>query len=159
MKISDLKKFFTAIWNWILKYPVAIFLGLMVIIAGIFALATGKNFNAGSALKTVFGMPRKLSSIEIANSLPDEREITLDEPDKNGWTQWKVKEFKTSKNPLRDKSCVLIINSDGSTSQITLPVGIQDKDISEIIEVKPEVYVASTGNSSTRNLLNSLPTP
>jgi len=165
---ETLKGWAKTAFNWLLRYPVALVAAILVVVVGIVLIKAGVDFNIGGIVKMLFGRPKGQDSVvAAANTVPDKRvddegnEIPVGEADKNGWTQWQVRKYKTSVSPFRDSSTITVETEDGEV-EVALPTGIKDTDIEEIIEVKPEVYVLKTNNESAtkaKDLLATLPKP
>ena len=157
--------------KFLVQYPLAILAAFVVIVGGLVALRLGitKDLNIGGILKWLFSKPgTKHSVVAAANTVPSKRvdqngdPIPVGTPDQNGWTQWEVKEFKTSANPLRDKSVIQTTAPSGETVEVKLPEGVKDTDVDQVIEVHPEVYVVKTKTESAvhaKDLLDRLPKP
>lgn len=122
-------------WKTI-RWPVAIIVGIVLIILVGPLMAAGVRFNLGGVLGWILGKRKDaLPSVAVANSVPKGRVIAISQPDKNGWVQIPQAELKTSKNPFRDKSKISL----PSGEKITLPEGVHDTDVAEVVVVKPEV--------------------
>jgi hypothetical protein len=98
------------------------------------------------------------------NDIPDDRvdengkPIPIGTPDEVGYTQWEVREF--SPGVLQGNSSTLIVtNEAGKKEKVVLPTGIKAKDVSHVIQVKPDVYAISVRDGSkvdATSLLNAL---
>lgn len=166
---QNLKSGATTVFNWLVRYPVAAVIAVVVVVVGIILVTTGVDVNIGGLLKYLFGRAKGAQSVIAAgNSVPDKRvdadgnEIPAGEADERGWTQWEQQRFKVGTNPLRDREVITVTKPDGSEHTVQLPVGIKDTDVDRVIEVKPEVYVVKTHNESkhsARDVLDGLPKP
>ena len=150
---------------------------VVVFIAGYAFL---KNWNIGGFIGGLFGKgePTGRDKIRVANTVPDKRvddtgaPITHGQPDDKGYTQWVIHEAAVSANPFRDKSKLKVTTTvdeakaDGTTGtkmvekEIALPKGVEDKDVSKVVEVKPDIYVVEVTDTSkvrASDLLDELP--
>lgn len=143
------KALVTAMNNWMLRYPVALIISVLVILAMCVALmlGLGDSFNVGGIIGKLFGKEEDPKDrIEVANEVPPERvnedgdKIELGEADDHGNVQREVEILDQSKNPFRDKTKIKIKTPDGGTRTMKLPTGVEDKDVDKVIEVKPEVF-------------------
>lgn len=167
--LANLREGAVRIFNWLVRYPVAAIIAAVVVVVGVMLLTAGVDVNIGGIIKYLFGRPKGSESvIAAANTVPDKRvdeqgdEIPVGTADERGWTQWEVREFKTSANPLRDREEIVVTKPDGTEHTVRLPTGIKDTDVDRVIEVKPEVYVLRTRSESAQSagaLLRSLPRP
>lgn len=169
-----LKKFWggasTVVKVLIAVAAVAVFIALYAVL---------KNWNIGGFLGKLFkGPPSGRDKVKIANTIPNERvddsgvPIPHGKPDNKGFTQWVVHEAEVGVNPFRDKSKLKVKTTveetqpDGTTTtkvvekEIVLPKGVKDKDVSKVVEIRPDVYVVEvidTSNVRASDLLDDLP--
>lgn len=165
---KTIKAWATTAFNWLLRYPLALVAGILVVVVGFMLIQSGVKFNIGGVLKMLFGRAKgQMSVVAASNSVPDKRvdkegkEIPVGVADENGWTQWEVKKFKTSASPFRDTSVITVETKNGDV-EVALPTGIKDTDIATVIEVQPEVYVVRTHVDTAvhaKDLLDKLPAP
>jgi hypothetical protein len=122
------------IWNWIVRYPLALVASVLVIVIATVFMFLGKQdrFNWGGIISRLFGK----DEADVEATVPEDRKQEMNETDKHGYEQKKVKEFKISNNPFRDKSKVK--TEDGK--KIQLPEGVEDKDVKRVYEVDSNSY-------------------
>lgn len=150
---ESIKKAAKTAWNWTLRYPLAIVLSVLIILAiGVLLLTgVGDRFNLGGLLGKLWGDEAE-DPIRVANEADEDRvdedgnPIPQGEPDERGWKQERVKKIETRHNPFRDKSVVEVRDAKGEKRKIKLPKGVKDREVRDVIEVQPgefEVRVES----------------
>ena len=153
-----------AAWNWIVRYPFAAVVALLVLVVAVLALATGigRGVNWGGIIGALFGRKPIGGTTTVASNTPPPERVDREGkpippgvPDERGWTQREAKEFVVSGNPLRDKGKIEI---DGTP--VPLPIGVRDSDVKAVVEVRPQVYVVEVrdgSGGSAADLLKKLP--
>lgn len=130
------------------KYPFLIALLVIVIIFAIVVLLVRKNTNVGGLIGKLLSFLQTGDPIELANSIPKDREQALGEADSRGFVQHEVKQLERSLNPFRDRSKIVLPNG----KEVKLPRGISDVDIDVIIEADTEVIVVPSEEAHKRAL-------
>lgn len=160
-----------SVGRFFIQYPLAAVATVVVVVVGLLLVKSGvkKDLNIGGVVKWLFSKPgTQKSVVAAANEVPKHRvddegkAIPVGTADENGWTQWEVKEFKPSANPLRDRTVISVPGKDGAPVEVKLPEGVKDTDVDQVVEVHPEVYVVKTNNASkvhAKDLLDRLPKP
>ena len=136
-----------SVYKWLLRYPVAFLasIGIAIIMIALIFLGKDSNFNAGGIISRLFGKEEK-PPVDVANTVPASRvdaggnPIPVEEADEEGWVQQKVDILDTSNNPFRDKSKIILRDTQGNTTKVKLPTGIKDVDIKTVIEVEPGAF-------------------
>ncbi len=171
--MSWLKKAWDGL-SWLGKVLVA----LGAVLVFIVGYAVLKEWNVGGFIAGLFDKePSDRDKVKVANTVPDERvdkagaPISIGTPDDKGFTQWNVHETEISSNPFRDKSKIKVVSTvevdtvDGGKrtekviKEIALPKGVKDKDVSKVVEVKPDIFVVEvvdTSGVSAADLLDEL---
>lgn len=143
--------------RWLLAViPVLLLLFVFVMFA---VLGKSELLNFGGLLKKILGIRNYINPLEIIPESEPVRPVPIGVPDTKYWVELKTHEIKISKNPLRDKEMISVID-DGKKVDIALPSGIEDVHVSQVVSIKPQVYVVKIkDNSGIRvgNLLDSLP--
>ena len=148
------KDFGKMVFDWIIRYPVALIAAVAVIAFASFLMATGKGnrFNVGGILGKLFGLnDNGPDRVERANKIPENRvdkegdTIEKGEVDEEGYTQKEVRPLDRSSNPFRDKS-KLVIRDEKGEKKIKLPEGVLDEDVDKVFEIEPKVYGVAVKN-------------
>lgn len=158
------------VWNFVVRYPVAILVAAVVVVVGYMLVKRGFDVNIGGILGRLFGWDgKRMTTVELANSIPKDRKdsagnpIPVGVPDEHGYTQLKQREIVKDKSLFRDTSVVKIVGDDGMVEEIQLPVGVKDTDVDAVVEVRPEVHVVKIKDTSgidgaaLKNLLDGAP--
>lgn len=126
----------------LIKYPIAVAVTIFIIIFAIVMSSTGKQFQIGGILEKIWGK-KKINVREIP---PDNRVdkngnlIQPGVPDENGYIHvpidLKIKEPSIFSNP----EVIIVEHPIEGKKEIQLPTGIKNKDVKEIIEIKPNIY-------------------
>jgi hypothetical protein len=166
---DKIKKAFKAAYTWLLRYPVALLITILVVAGAaiLMLFGVGDRFNVGGLIGKLFGRDDtdEKSEVEVANEVDPDRTdsegnaIPLEEPDEHGWTQQEVDVIETGSNPFRDKSKVTVKTSEGGEKKLRLPTGVEDKDVKRIIEIKPDrfkVEVKKAPNAVDEELIDYL---
>ena len=153
---DQVKAFSKAIFDWIVRYPLALIAAVAVIAFASFLMATGiggNRFNVGGILGRLFGLDDDgPDRVERANKVPENRvdekgqAIEKGEVDDEGYTQKEVKPLDRSSNPFRDKSKLVLRDEQGDEKKIKLPEGVLDEDVDKVFEIKPQVYEVQVRN-------------
>ena len=131
---------FFGICNFILKYPMIIIFTIIVLAIAILVLMFNNKANVGGVLGKILGLLSTGSnqdSIEVANSIPEDRDVAIGQADERGYVQHKVEELETSINPFRDKNTIELPNG----KKVKLPKGVKDTDIDRVIEMETEIVI------------------
>jgi hypothetical protein len=143
--VETLKKIGKTLLTWCLRYPLAIILGLLFIIAFLFLSQTplGDKINPGKVLKMLFGKWADTpNEVDEANSVAKGRVEEVGETDETGATQTPTAKIKPNTNPLRDKSKITVENPEtGKSEVIHLPSGVKDTDVKKVTHVESSTYV------------------
>lgn len=140
---EKLKSLGKQIWNWVIRYPLALLISVGVILIASLIMLSGKEcrFNVGGLLGFLFGTKKPDTNL-IVNKIPSKRvtpegkPIPLGEEDVRGKVQHEVIEVEIPSNPFRDKK---VLNLPDGT-KLPLPIGVLDTDVEKVIQVNPEVF-------------------
>lgn len=130
------------------KYPFLIALLVIVIVFAVIVLLIRKNTNVGGFIGKLLSFLKTGDPIELANSIPTNREEAIGEADSRGFVQHKVEKLDRSLNPFRDRSKLVLPNG----KEIKLPKGISDTDVDTVIEAELEIIVVPTESAHKRAL-------
>jgi len=169
-KERSLKQHVLKVWNWTLRYPLALVIAFLVVIIAVvlLLLGVGDAFNVGGVLGWLFGRAEedKDHGLEVqVNEVPPKRKdshgelIEVGEADEHGWTQREVKVVDRQKNPFRDRNVLEVHTSETETKKIRLPEGVKDTEVSSVILTGPgklEVQVISGPKESSKGLRDAL---
>lgn len=160
--------FFKSVWEyikiagkWIIRYPLAIAVTVLLVVGSVFLLISGKNVQLGGVLGKLFG---KTPEINARGVVPPERvdesgkPIPVGESDELGFVQAPV--IKKIKEPgiFDDPSVLTIEHPEKGEVKIELPKGVRNSDVKEVIEISPDVYEVRNDDSGVDydSLLKSL---
>ena len=142
---SSVVKKSTKSLSFLARLPVAIVVGVIVIVLGgiLSALGFGDKVNIGGILGQLLGVAKNgKDPIDIANEVPEGRtdesgeKIDKETTGPEGFEQQKVRRLDKSSGMFRDKQTIEVGGSQGKET-IKLPKGIRDSDVKEVYEVTP----------------------
>jgi hypothetical protein len=142
------------IYQIMVKYPLAIAGTVFLLIAAIFMLAMGKNFQIGGLLSKLWGNKKEPDS-NIRVTIPKDRinkdgvPIQPGESDEKGYIQSPVSTKIKKPGIFDDPNTVTIIHPEKGEVIIPLPTGVKNSDVEEIIEIEPNVYEVKNNDMRT----------
>ena len=169
--MDTVKAFFIFLWKWIkkiagavamfiLRYPLAAAITIILVVGAIFLKGFGSNLQIGGLLGKLWGKKQP----DVRNIPPEDRvdkdgkPIPVGESDEKGFVQ--APATKTIKKPglFSDPKAVVIIEPDGKEKKIPLPTGVKNKDVKEVVEIKPNIYEVKNNDNGvdTTSLLELL---
>ena len=148
-----MKKFFSFVWKYLkalgvaignlcVRYPIALAVTVVLVITAVFMLMAGKTFQIGGILGSLWGKKKE----NVRGIPPEERKkddgtpILPGESDGQGFVQAPVTTQIADPGIFSNPSTVTIVHPDKGMVVIDLPTGVKNKDVQEVIEVKPDVY-------------------
>jgi len=146
---DKVKAFFGNIFTWVGRYPIALIVTFLLLVAAVVALALGwgDRFNIGGLIGRLFGKKADPDNrVIVANKVPEQRvdeageSIPVGEPDDKGIVQRPVEVLEQSANPFRDKSKIKVKTPEGVETQLDLPTGVEDNDVDRVFQIQPKVY-------------------
>lgn len=137
-----LKSFFKIIGTWCIRYPIATALTILLVITSIFVLISGVASQIGGILGSILSKKKE----DTRNIPPEERRksdgalILPGESDEQGFVQASITTQIADPSILSNPSNIVITHPDKEKIVIDLPTGVENKDVQEVIEVKPDVH-------------------
>lgn len=155
-----LKALARSVGNIILRYPLAAALTVIVVVGAIILTIFGKPIQIGGILGSLWGKKQP----DLRGVPPVERKdetgkpIPPGEPDKNGFVQAPASLTVKDQGLFGDPNTVTIVHPDKGDVKILLPVGVKNKDVKEVVEVKSDVYEVRNHDKGvdTKSILKSL---
>lgn len=145
-----LKAFFKRVYELMVKYPLAVAAAVFLIVGAAIMAIFGHEVQIGGLLQQLFG---KKPQPDIRVIPPPGRvdksgnQIALGDSDDRGFVQvpvtTKIKEPGIFSNP----DTITVVHPEKGEVTIPLPVGVKNKDVSEVIEVEPGVYQIKNNDS------------
>jgi hypothetical protein len=156
------KKIFVSIGRFILRYPLAAVLTIILVIVAITAACFGQTLQIGGLLEKLWGKKSIDPGIRVIppsgrvdnNNMP----IPAGKSDDNGYvqtaTQLPIKDPGIFDNPDKIK----IDHPTKGEITIPLPTGVKNKDVNQVIEIEPNVFQVGNRDTiiNTTALLNDL---
>ncbi len=134
---------------------------VLFVLVALFCVVLGQSdvLNFGGIIKKLLKIRDYTDPLDIILESEPVRPVPVGAPDAKYWVEIKTHPIELSKNPLRDKEKITITDN-GNKVDIALPVGIEDKHVSQVISIKPQVYVVKIKDDSgikVGDLLSKLP--
>lgn len=140
--------------------PIAWILSALVIIGGGLLFIFKRDLQIGGILGALLGSKPTNKRAEIPEKRVDEAGKTIlpGESDSKGYTQIPVSENIKKPGFFSDPNTVVIDHPTEGKQVIELPTGVKNRDVSEVIIVKPEVTEVSNNDKGvdTKYLINIL---
>lgn len=137
--------FWSRVWAFTLKYPVAVIGTLLLVALAIFLAVFGQKVQIGGLLGLLWG--KKDDTDPNVRVLPppdrvdkDGKPIPAGESDDKGWTQAPVNVEIKEPGIFSDPHVITVTHPDKGDVKIPLPEGVKSKDVKQVVEVAPNVY-------------------
>jgi hypothetical protein len=145
-----LKNFFKRLYELMVKYPLATAAAVFIIIAAVAMKFLGHDVQIGGLLDKLFG---KKPSPGVRVIPPPGRVNDKGDPiqpgqsDDRGYIQSPVSTEIKKPGIFSNPDTITVIKPDKTEVILPLPTGIKNTDISEVIEVTPDVYQLKNNDS------------
>lgn len=142
----------SSLWKWLLRYPIAIPLTVLLVIAAVAAIVVGQDLQIGGILDKLWGRkPKGDKRTVIPEDRVDEdgKPIQPGESDDKGFVQAPVKTDIKKPGILSNPDEIIIEDPDEGEVVIPLPEGVKNKDVKEVIRIKPKVYEVKNNDGGT----------
>lgn len=119
--------------------PVVYTISILALIGGVLLLFKN-NINLGGLLGSLFGQKPVNRRSEVPKHRVDDsgKLIKPGESDSKGFTQAPVAENIKNPGMFDDSNIITINDSEDGKQKIELPTGVENKDVSEVVVVKPK---------------------
>jgi hypothetical protein len=141
---SCIKSVVRGVFTFCLRYPAAIIITIFVVIIAGVVLIYGKEINIGGLLQKIWGTTPKDKVNPKTTVVPGRVDDTgkLIPPgvsDDKGYVQAPAAEDIKDPGILDSKDTVIIVDPYGDEVEIPLPTGVENKDVHEVVVIKPKV--------------------
>lgn len=141
--MDKIKLFFKKIFDFVLRYPVAIVVTIFLVIVTLLFFVFRSRFQIGGILEKLWGTEKKENLRLIPpEDRKDEKGIQIQpgKSDEKGFVQApvnvEIKEPGIFSNPNK----ITIVHPEKGEVVLELPTGVKNRDIKQIVEVSPNVY-------------------
>lgn len=156
---SRFKSVVNRVFEFFLKYPLAVVITLFVVVGGAILTVFGSKIQIGGLLGKLWGHDPETDGDILNKPRLDEngKPIPLGEPDKDGFIQPVVLEIKDP-GLLSNPNKIVVVDSDGKELTLQLPDGVKNKDVKEVVSIDSNVYQISNNDSGVDagKLLNEI---
>ena len=155
------KAFFRSLGKWVVRYPIAAAVTIVVVLVAVLALVSGKKFQLGGLLGKLWGTKPK----DNKRGIPPKDRVDEDgkviqpgESDEKGFVQAPAIKGIKEQGLFDDPNTVTVVHPEKGEVTIDLPKGVKNKDVKEVIEIEPDVYEVRNNDDGvdTDELLNIL---
>jgi len=145
-----IKAFFRRIYALMVRFPLAAATAALLVVAAVTMKLLGFDIQIGGFLDKLFGrkpdrdvkvLPPKDRTDSDGNLIP------LGKPDDRGYIQSPVSIEIKPPGIFSNPDTITVVKPDKSEIVLPLPTGVKNKDVSEIIEVSPNVYQVKNNDS------------
>lgn len=139
-----IKKAATAAYKFMLQYPVAVVLTLVIVVGAGFLMMFGHTVQIGGILGKLWGKKPQLP--DIKSTVPSDRKdedgksIPIGESDDKGWVQAPVTTEIKEPGLFSNPGVVTVVHPEKGEVKISLPTGVKNSDVREVVEIRPDVY-------------------
>jgi hypothetical protein len=139
----------TSFLGWLRRSAGYIISGF-VVIAGIVIVIFKKDFQIGGLLGLLTGKKKQDLRSSIASERVDEsgQPIVPGQSDQHGFTQAPVSTAIKSPGLFSDPNTVVVEHPTKGTQTIQLPTGVKNRDVAEVVEIRPDVYQVKNNDKS-----------
>lgn len=133
----------SSLWKFVLKYPIAIPVTILLVALAIAALFLGQTIQIGGILGKLWGKGKKDDKRAV---VPEDRvdkdgnKIQPGESDDKGYVQAPVDTNIKKPGIFSDPTEVVVVDPDEGEVVIPLPEGVKNANVKEVIRIKPKVY-------------------
>lgn len=157
-----LKAFFKRVYELMVKYPLTVAIAVFLAAGAVVMALVGHDTQIGGLLEKLFGKKKIDPNIRVlpptgrVNSSGDP--IFPGESDNKGYVQTPVNTEIVKPGIFSNSDTITIIHPEKGEVTLPLPVGVKNKDVSEVIEVEPDTYQIKNNDSGvdTSELRNIL---
>lgn len=132
------------LYELMVEYPLAVAAAILLIIGAIAMALAGHDVQIGGLLEKLFGKKKTDPNIRV---IPPSGRIDvngdlvpLGESDKKGYVQAPINTKIVAPGVFSNPDTIVVVHPNKGEITIPLPVGVKNKDVSEVIEVQPNVY-------------------
>jgi hypothetical protein len=143
--MTYLKALVKRLYGLMVKYPLAVAAAVFLAVgAVVMALAGYDDVQIGGLLEKLFG--KKKTNPDIRVVPPPERvdsdgnSIPLGESDEKGYVQAPINTKIVPPGVFSNPDTIVVVHPNKGEVTIPLPVGVKNKDVSEVVEIQPNVY-------------------
>ena len=155
-----IKSVTNCLWKWLIRYPIAIPITIILIIMAAIASLGGRHFYIGGILDKLWGRKvkdNKRDTITGDRIDKDGEPIKPGESDDVGFVQAPVKINIKDGGIFSNNEEIVIEDPDEGEIIISLPEGVKNHEIKEVIRITPKVYEVRNNDGGTSvHKLNSL---
>jgi hypothetical protein len=132
------------VFQFALRYPVAIVLTVLLVAGAVLMACFGKTFQVGGLIGKLWG--KKPSDTDVRVLPPSDRVdkdgklIPLGEPDEKGFVQAPITTNIKDPGIFSDPDTVTVVHPEKGEVTLPLPKGVKNSDVKQVIEVRPNVY-------------------
>lgn len=154
-------KWLKAIWKWCITKPASFAAALLVIVGGIILVLFKKDLQIGGLLGSLTGKKQPNLRAVVPEGRVDGagKPILPGQSDQQGFTQAPVSATIQKPGLFSDPKTLVVEHPTKGKQVIALPTGVINKDVSEVIEISPDVYEVKNNDKSkvdTKRLLDVL---
>lgn len=132
------------IWSFTLKYPVAIILTFLLVAGAVLLAFFRTNIQIGGLLDLIWGRNRATPDVRsippAARTDEDGKSIEPGKSDPHGYVQVPVATQIKPSNIFSNPNVLTILHPDKGEVNLPLPTGVKNSDVSEAMEIAPNVY-------------------
>lgn len=140
-------------YRLVLRYPVAVIGTIFVVLFAVLAATVGQKFQIGGVLEKLWGKSTADSNAKI---LPPTSRVDSDgkiifpgESDDKGFVQAPTDLPIVSPGVFSNPDNIKVIHPTKGEISIPLPKGVKNTDVSEVLEVEPDIYEIKNNDTGT----------
>lgn len=156
-----LKALAKSVGKWLLRYPLAAAATVFIVAAGVALILMGKDVQLGGIIGRLFGREKGKN---VRGVPPEGRRDEKGEPippgesDEKGYVQAPVSTEIKKPGLFDDPDTIVVVHPEKGEVVIDLPEGVKNKDVREVVEIRPDVYEVRNNDKgvNTDDLLKTL---
>lgn len=147
--LQYVKALISAIAKWLLRYPIATLVTFIVIFGGVIMLLFGQKIAIGGIIAKLFGSKNRSVRGVVPTGRVDStgKKIPIGKSDKNGFVEAPISHGIKKQGFFSNPDTVTIIHPDKGKVVISLPKGVKNSNVEEVVEIKPDVYEIKNNDS------------
>jgi len=130
------------IGKWMLRYPLAAAAAVFLIVFALFVALSGNQLQMGGLIGKLFGKKKQPNTRDVPpEKRTDEngKPITPGESDDKGFVQTSTNLEIVEPTIFSDPDTIIVKHPEKGKIKIDLPQGVKNKDVKEVVLVKPNV--------------------
>lgn len=146
---TKVKKVASLAFVYVVHHPLALAATVFLLVAAVFCLVGGKTFQIGGLLQKLWGAkaPDARGVPPASRTGADGKPIEPGQSDDRGFVQAPVSTQIVAPGILSNPDTITVVHPDKGQVTISLPTGVKNTDVKEVVEISPQVVETANHDS------------